>query len=127
MKSIKHTLAFGFLTWLIPFAVAIPFYSKDGQLLIDIFLFKSIMMIVGAAAGALFMVLYFKKVTESFLREGLWLGLIWLVINLILDFAVLLPLANMSASDYITQIGLRYLIIPIFSSTIGYLLHLRDN
>lgn len=122
MNSISKTFLYGFLTWLIPFVLAIPFYSKDGQLSIDIFLFKTIMMLGGAIAGAWFLILYFRKVTEAFLREGVRLGLIWLAINLLLDFLILIPMSGMSVDDYIIQIGLRYLMIPIFSTTIGCLL-----
>jgi len=122
MKSIKKTLLFGFLIWLIPFIIAIPFYSKDGQPLIDIFLLKSIMIVVGAITGAFFLILYFKKVTENYFREGLIIGLIWLVINWIIDFIVLVPMAKMDTGTYFVQIGLRYLIIPIFSVSIGFLL-----
>jgi Na+/proline symporter len=125
MKSIKKTLLYGFLVWLLPFAVAIPFYSRDGQPLIDIFLLKSIMIIVGSVAGAVFLILYFKKVTENYLREGLIIGLIWLAINWILDFIILVPMANMDIGTYFAQIGLRYLTIPIFSVTIGLLLNFQ--
>ncbi len=127
MKSIKKTLIYGFLTWLIPFIIAIPFYSRDGQPLIDIFLLKSIMIVVGSTTGAIFLILYFKKVTENYLREGLKIGLIWLAINLILDLIVLVPMAKMSIGVYFSQIGLRYLMIPIFSATIGFLLKLKNE
>ncbi len=110
---------YGVLTWLIPFCIAVPFYSRDGQLLIDIFLFKSIMIIVGSATGAFFLLRYFMHVTNQCLREGVVLGLSWLVINLLLDFAVLIPMTGMSLEDYSYQIGLRYLTIPIFSVAIG--------
>lgn len=122
MKSIKKTLLYGILTWLIPFIIAIPFYSRDGQPLIDIFLLKSIMIIVGSIVGAVFLILYFKKVTENYLREGLIIGLIWLAINLILDFIILIPMAKMDIGTYFAQVGLRYLTIPISSVTIGLLL-----
>ena len=123
MKSIKKTLIYGLLTWLIPFIVAIPFYSRDGQPLIDIFLLKSIMIVIGSVTGAIFLILYFKKVTKNYLREGLFIGLIWLAINWILDFIVLVPMAKMDIGTYFAQIGLKYLTIPIFSITIGFLLN----
>jgi len=44
-KKIRNIL-YGFLAWLIPFVTAFFFYSKEGGLVIDIFLFKSIMIIV---------------------------------------------------------------------------------
>lgn len=122
MKSIVKALSFGFLTWLIPFVSAIPFYSKDGNLLIDIFLFKTIMIVIGAITGAFFLILYFKKVEENYLKEGILIGLIWFVFNFGLDVLILVPIAKLSFVEYISQIGLRYLVIPTFSITIGYLL-----
>ena len=67
MVDVPIDLLYGFLTWLIPFIIAIPFYSRDGQPLIDIFLLKSIMIVVGSTTGAIFLILYFKKVTENHL------------------------------------------------------------
>lgn len=127
MKSIKKTLLYGFLVWLVPFIVAIPLYSRDGQPLIDIFLLKSIMIVVGSIMGAIFLILYFKKVTKNYLREGLLVGIIWLAINWILDFIVLVPMAKMDIGTYFAQIGLRYLTIPIFSITIGILLNSKKT
>jgi uncharacterized membrane protein YpjA len=122
MKSLPKALLYGFFTWLVPFVAGMFFYSKDGSLLIDIFLFKSIMVVIGALTGAAFLVLYFKKVKRNFLREGVSIGLIWLAINWILDLVVLLPLAKMSIAAYFAQIGLRYLAIPVFSIAIGMVL-----
>ncbi len=68
-KSLKIAL-FGFLTWLIPFVVSFFFYSKEGQPLIDIFLFKSIMIVVGSLTGASLLVLYFRGLKKDYLKEG---------------------------------------------------------
>ena len=119
MKWIGKALLFGFLTWLVPFVVAIFFYTQEGQLRIDIFLFKSIMMVVGSVCGASFLLLYFKKVTERHCREGFLIGQIWLAINWALDFAVLIPMSGMAVGTYVAQIGLRYLMIPVFSVMLG--------
>ena len=85
---------FGFLTWLIPFAVSFLFYSKDG-LIIDIFLFKSIMIVVGAVSAAFLLIIHFKKIDSAFLREGIVTGIMWLTINLLLDLLILLPMSKM--------------------------------
>ncbi|EMO23584.1 hypothetical protein LEP1GSC168_0861 [Leptospira santarosai str. HAI134] len=39
--------SYGFLVWLIPFIVAISFHSRDGKLQTDLFLFKTVMLLVG--------------------------------------------------------------------------------
>ncbi len=118
-KTLKIAL-FGFLTWLIPFVVSFFFYSKEGQPLIDIFLFKSIMIVVGSLTGASLLVLYFRGLKKDYLKEGVIVGLVWFAINIIMDLAVLVPMSGMSIGSYFAQIGLRYIIIPIMSTAMGY-------
>ncbi|WFN33534.1 hypothetical protein L1S32_06645 [Methanogenium sp. S4BF] len=110
-------LGFGLLTWLVPFAISIPLYSQT-----DIFLFKSIMIVVGAAVGAALLVLWFRGVHENHLREGITVGILWLIMNWALDIAILLPLSGSPASSWFAEIGLRYLVIPIMAVTVGYAL-----
>ncbi len=127
MYSVKNALLYGFLVWLIPFAAAVPFYSPEGEPAIDIFLFKTIMIIVGGITGAVFLVLYFRRVTVNPVREGIIIGCVWLAINWALDFAVLVPLNDMAMGTYFAEIGLRYLTLPTFSIAIGVLLSQTSN
>ena len=117
-KNIRNLL-YGFLAWLIPFVVAFFFYSKEGGLVIDIFLFKSIMIVVGAISGAFLLISYFKNIHANYLYEGIIVGLTWLSINILLDLVVLVPMSGMSIADYFTQIGLRYLVMPVMSIMVG--------
>lgn len=119
MNKILKILLFGFLTWLIPFVIGFLFYSKEGKLIIDIFLFKSIMIVVGSIAGATLLVFYFKKIKKNYLREGIFVGIIWFLINIFLDLIILIPMSKMALADYFAQIGLRYLIIPVMSIAIS--------
>ena len=89
---------------------------------IDLFLFKTIMLVIGGVAGAIFIVQYFKDVRQNFIREGLIVGITWLVINWFLDFVILIPMSDMAVYDYWIQIGLRYLTIPTFCLMAGFLL-----
>ena len=84
------------------------------------------MIVVSSITGAVFLILYFKKVTKNYINEGLLVGLIWLAINWILDFIILVPMAKMDVATYFTQIGLRYLTIPVFSITVGLLLNFKE-
>ena len=112
---------YGFLVWLIPFLVAIPFYSPDGAILVDEQLFKSIMIVTGAIVGAFLLVKYFKGISGVYIREGFIIGGVWLIINWILDLIILLPLNGMSPYTYFSQIGIRYLMIPVMSIMAGYI------
>ena len=117
-KNIRNIL-YGFLAWLIPFVTAFFFYSKEGGLVIDIFLFKTIMIVVGAIVGAFLLVSYFKRVNANYLYEGIIVGLTWLGINILLDLLVLVPMSEMALPDYFAQIGLRYLVMPVMSMMVG--------
>lgn len=94
-KNIRSIL-YGFLAWLIPFVAAFFFYLKEGGLVIDIFLFKSIMIIVGAISGAFLLVFYFKRIHANYLMEGIIVGFTWFAINILLDLLVLILMSEMS-------------------------------
>ncbi|MBP1928103.1 hypothetical protein J2741_000650 [Methanolinea mesophila] len=124
MKHSRYALLlfFGFLSWLIPFLVSIPFYSVQGTLLVDVFLFKSIMIVVGSVVGTLLMVWLFLRIREGYLMEGILIGFTWPVINWVMDGLILLPMSGMDVSAYFAQIGIRYLVIPVISVSMGYVL-----
>ena len=126
MTSPKRIIWFWILTWLVPFLVSMPSYGKGGLPMVDIFLIKTIMIIVWASVGWFLLIKYFSKVEKNFLRESLFLGLIWLGINRGLDFIILIPMSGISIQDYMIQTGLRYFMILIFSLTIGYALEKRN-
>jgi hypothetical protein len=95
----------GFLTWIIPFLVAVPFYSPGGSLAIDPALFKSIMIVVATLAASLLMIWFFCVVSGSLAREVIITGMIWLIMNWALDLIVIIGMLGMPVADYIPQIG----------------------
>jgi len=119
-KRVGQLLGFGFLTWLLPFLISIPLYSPEGEPLYDIFLIKSVLLVFSAALGTFLILVYFRNVRTRFVREGVLLGGVWLLINWALDAVILLPLSGMDAGTYMGEIGLRYLMIPIIAVGIGY-------
>jgi uncharacterized membrane protein YpjA len=118
-KRYLRNILYGFLAWLIPFVASFFFYTREGKLTIDVFLFKSIMIVVGSVSAAFLLVSYFKRINANHLREGVIVGLAWFGINIALDLLVLVPMSGMSISDYFPQIGLRYLVIPAMSIAVG--------
>jgi len=119
MKRYLRICLYGFLAWLIPFVTAFFFYSKEGKLAIDIFLFKSIMIVVGSISAAYLLITYFKKVNSGFLKEGIIVGVVWFGLNIVLDLLILVPMSGMTIPAYFTQIGLRYLAMPAMSVAVG--------
>lgn len=119
MKSIKKKLLYGFLIWLIPFITAFlifPIRESNRPL------FESIMPVVITASVVFFTYHYFKKLDNNFVKEGVLLGIIWLAISFVIDLVMFMqgPM-KILFSDYVMDIGLTYLIIPIITIWFGYL------
>ena len=118
-KYVKIGL-FGFLLWLIPFAVSVlifPLRTSQRPL------FESIMPVVIAIWTVFFSILYLTRTGGGFLKEGIFIGLAWLLLSIILDLMIFMegPL-KMPFLDYVTDIGVTYLIIPTITSGFGYLM-----
>lgn len=106
------------MTWMIPFVVALAFYDRHGVPRIDPPLFKSVMMLVGGTVGAVLLARLMRRLVLT-TAQAVWVGLWWLSCNVVLDLLVLLPLTQMSITDYVRDIGLRYLLIPIMAGAMG--------
>lgn len=113
-----RTTLLGLASWLIPFAVSFPLFVRTGRLLISQPLFRWIMALVGGASGAALLVMAFRRIVAS-LASGLALGCCWLAINVVLDLATLVLLMEMPVDLYLYDVGLRYLLIPIISTSTG--------
>lgn len=121
MNSTLRIFLYGIIVWLIPFLIAIPFYSPNGTTLVDEQLFKSIMIVTGSIVGACLLIRLYSEITENYIRLGWITGGIWLFINWFLDAVILLPLNGMDPATYFSQIGLRYLMILVMSIMGGYI------
>jgi heme/copper-type cytochrome/quinol oxidase subunit 2 len=120
MKSIKSALLLGFCDWLLPFALSFVIFPLKNS---NYYLFESLMTVIVVFAAVLFAYRYFRKVEVNHIREGVLLGILWLAINLVIDFALFLPKSPMQMSLflYMSQIGIKYLSIPIITIGFGYL------
>ncbi len=123
MKSLKAVLLYGFLLWLIPFAVAILIFPIKTS---SPALFESIMPVVLTLCVVFFSILYFRKLEAGLLKEGVLLGVIWFAISLALDLLMFMwgPM-KMTFADYMMDIGLTYLIFPAVTIGFGYLIEKR--
>ncbi|MGB4848814.1 MAG: hypothetical protein WBP41_12895 [Saprospiraceae bacterium] len=121
-KIITKNILFGFLSWLIPFAVSFLFYKPGGELVVPYATFKSTIMVVGVISGCYLLYRYFKYVDSDFIRNSVIVGLSWFAINIILDALILIPIMKTSFTDYFMSIGISYIGIIAISITMGYLL-----
>lgn len=118
MKSIKNALIYGFLLWIIPFIISIAIFPFKKP---EPFLFHSLMTVISVSTVVILSILYFKK-TNGNLREGIFLGIIFLVVSLSFDYFMFIwgPI-KMTVPAYIKEIGITYLIYPIITLGFTYL------
>jgi ABC-type methionine transport system permease subunit len=74
MHSKKLAFIYALLVWAIPFVAAMFAFTLRNT---DRAFFESIMAVAAAVSGIVFAILYFKKTESGFLKEGIWLGIIW--------------------------------------------------
>jgi len=117
-KNLKIVL-FGFLVWLIPFAVSFFIYPLKTPMYS---LFESIMSVLIAVAAMIFSYFYFRDIKTNFAVEGIITGIVWFIIAIVIDLVMFLPASpmHMNFNDYMMTIGVKYLIIPVVTIGTGY-------
>jgi hypothetical protein len=112
---------FGIATWLVPFVVSIFFFdSQTHRLMMDWYLFHSIMIIIGSSVGAFLLVKYFEGVRRNCVLEGIKVGYLWLILNWVLDIIILVPMMNIDLAGYFSQIGLSYVVMPVMAVSMAF-------
>ena len=120
MKSLKASIFYGFLLWLIPFIVAfLIFPLREAQSPF----FETIMPLTLTICAVVFSILYFKGVEHGYLAESVKLGILWFGISLVIDlFMFMWGPMKMPFMDYMMDIGFTYLMFPMITIGFGYLL-----
>ena len=85
------------------------------------------MIVIGALTAVYLLVRIFKDIRQDHVRQGVNVGLIWLAVNWMLDFGILIPMSGMSFENYFMEIGLRYLVIPIVAIGMGMALEQKNQ
>ena len=118
MKSWRKVVLFGFLVWLIPFTVAIAiFFIHDSNRA----LFESIMAVTVTCSAIILGLNYMKSIQSDFFKVGAVLGVVWFLICILIDAPMMLlggPML-MTFGEYMSDIGITYLIIPAVTIGIG--------
>lgn len=122
MNKYVKLLGLGFLIWFIPFLVSFvifPLRSSNRPL------FESIMPVSLVFAVMISSMVYFKKGEHQSVYEGIIAGVIWFFISILIDLLLFLPPSPMQMSffEYMTDIGLTYLIIFIIPFGVGILMY----
>jgi len=108
----KRALLLGFLSWLIPFLISFLVFPVKRW---NAPLFATVMTVVVVLTAGVLLRYYFRDraVAPS---EAVLVGTLWLVCNLVLDYPLFShgPM-RMTALNYYSEIGLDYLIFPLFA------------
>lgn len=114
-NKIKLVL-FGIATWLVPFVASIFFFDpQTHKLIVDWYLFHSIMIVFGSAFGAFLLVKFYEGIRTDYVAWGVKAGITWLAINWALDIAILIPMMGIDVPSYFNQIGLGYIVIAVMA------------
>ena len=108
----KRAIALGFLSWLLPFLfsfLVFPLKKANAPL------FATLMFLVLVLVAAPLRDRYFRGSTAPRVGESALLGVLWLAINLIMDYPMFAygPM-KMTAAGYYSEIGAAYLVFPLF-------------
>jgi len=129
MKSLKKALLYGFLIWLIVFAIAFSIFPIHET---NRIFFESIMPVILSIVISFFTFRYLSKVERNFVKEGLYFGIVVTVINWLIDAVLMLSPSpmQMTFSEYFFDIGSTYfMILPItlgFGFMANYSIQKRD-
>ncbi len=117
MLNPRKAFLYGFLVWLFVFGVAFVIFPIREMWRP---LFESIMPVAITLATTAFSHLYLKDVTQRIIREAVIVGIIWFVINIVIDLPLMLtgPM-KMPLVEYMADIGVTYLMIPAIVVSMG--------
>ena len=117
MRALPKALGLGILVWLLPFAVAfLVFPFRDSWRA----LFESVMAVTVSVAAVWFGLVYLRALPAATTKDGVLVGVLWWVMCVLID----LPLVSagpmkMSMVEYMADIGLTYVTIPVVTAGLG--------
>ena len=116
----SNAILSGLAVWAIPFVVALAVFPLRES---DRAFFESIMPVTVTFATMLFTVRYFRRIEKNFVKEGIRLGVIFLIVSVALDLILFSkgPMA-MPFVAYAKDIGFTYLLETMITIGAGYLL-----
>lgn len=114
----RRIAMFGFLVWLIPFAIAFVLFTPEGTPRVSQEFFDSVMAVCLAAVTAYFSHRLFAP-AEDIAASGLTVGLAWLAISVVLDMPTIVVMFKMPLPDYATGVALSYLMIPAITVAVA--------
>jgi hypothetical protein len=121
MNNLGKFLLVAFLCWLAPFVVSLPFFSREGQLLINFWLFKALMVTVLVITAFIALRWFYRRAALPATRPLPFalIGVGILLINVVLDRLTILQFNPMTVAEYGSQIAAVYLLFIPLSLWLG--------
>ena len=118
MRKCLRLLLFGFLSWLLTFLASVCILPLKAEYRP---LFETLVGVCLAISTVLFTVIYFRKVQTGYIREGVFLGLAFLVCNIVFDLCLFMenPM-KIPFTAYMMDVGLTYLSMPVVALGLAY-------
>jgi uncharacterized membrane protein YpjA len=107
----KRAALFGWLSWVIPFVLSIALFPLKR---LNAPLYIGLMNLIGLLTAAVLLNAYFRSRAVSG-REAVRIALLWLAMNLVLDYPFFFGPMQMTAATYCSEIGISYLSLPAFA------------
>jgi hypothetical protein len=122
-KNLK-IVNYGFLVWLIPSLVSVTSTFFSGAMNI----FEIISAVAIAVTVIVFSYLYLSSITVNFIKEGVLIGISWLIINIVLDLILIAAgISQLSLTSYVMYVAPLYIIIPAITIGLGlYMNRMND-
>ena len=120
-KNLK-IVYYGIFVWVIPslITVTLTFFSGDMNI------FEIVSAVSIAVTAIAFSYIYLNSIKSNFIKEGVLIGLAWLIISIVLDlFLIVVGFTQLSLINYAMYVAPLYIIIPAI--TIGLGLYLNQN
>ena len=126
MNKYLKMVIFGFLVWLVPFIISFFIYplKTAGSPLFESIMPLAISVIVVTLAYA-----YLKNIETDLIREGVIIGAVWFIISIAIDLVLFLSPSPMQMSfvNYMEDIGITYLMIPIITIGLSFMANKRSS
>jgi len=124
MNKNAKIINYGLLVWLIPSLITVIL----GSFIAAMNIFEIVSAVAIAVTVIVFSYLYLKGITENFIKEGLLIGISWLIINIVLDIIlILLGISQLTLNNYAMYVAPLYVIIPAITIGLGLYMNQRVN
>lgn len=109
-KNLHKLFLPALIIWLVPLFVSFFFFNQEGDLQINFWLFKAIMLVAGSATAFVVLSKHYKKHTYPWLSSSL----ILLLYNILLDLILLIGVLGTPLGVYFSTTATLYVVfIPL--------------